>query len=175
MEDLIPLGSPLYWLFLLLLSLARGADIFSTWVATPNLVLEGNPIARRLGWRWGLLLNAVLCGTFAMWPLSSIAIATTSGLVAARNFQSAWLMRTLGEEGYRDWYIERLQQTSLPLYLLCLAGQTLPTALVGGILMYFYDGMIIPFSIGLGIVAYALAVTVYTLLSLWRLRRHALN
>ena len=173
MEDLTPPGSRLYWFFLLLLALSRGADFFSTWVATPNLVLEGNPIARKLGWRWGLLLNAVLCGTFAMWPLSAIAIATTSGLVAARNFQSAWLMRTLGEEGYRDWYIERLQQTGLPLYLLCLAGQTVPTASVGGVLMYFYEGMIIPFSVGLGIVAYALAVTIYTLLAVWRLRRHA--
>src|SRR5882762_9599511 len=130
MEDLIPLGSRLYWFLLLLLVLSRGADFFSTWVATPNLVLEGNPIAKRLGWKGGLVANVVLCVTFAMWPLSAIAIATTSVLVAARNFQSAWLMRTLGEEAYRDWYIEHLQQTGLPLYLLCLAGQTLPTALV---------------------------------------------
>ena len=28
-------------------------DFLSTWVATPNLVLEGNPIAKKLGWRWG--------------------------------------------------------------------------------------------------------------------------
>ena len=171
MDDLIPPGSRPYWFFLLLLATSRGADFFSTWVATPNLVLEGNPIAKRLGWKGGLVANGVLCLTFATWPLSAIAIATTSVLVAARNFQSAWLMRTLGEEGYRDWYIERLQQTGLPLYLLCLAGQTLPTALVGGVLMYFYNGLIVPFSIGLGILAYALAVTVYTLLSLWRLRR----
>lgn len=65
-----------------------------------------------------------------------------------------------------------MHQTGLPLYLFCLAGQTLPTALIGGVLMYFYDGLLVPFSIGLGIVAYTLAVTIYTLLSLWRLRRH---
>ena len=32
---------------------ARGMDFLSTWVATPNLVLEGNPIAKKLGWKMG--------------------------------------------------------------------------------------------------------------------------
>ena len=44
-----------------LLLLARGVDFCSTWVATPNLVLEGNPIAKKLGWRWGILLNFASC------------------------------------------------------------------------------------------------------------------
>src|SRR5437867_13407710 len=171
MEDLAPLGSRQYWFYLSLLMLSRSTDFFSTWIATPNLVLEGNPIAKKLGWRGGVILNLTLCVTFAAWPLCAITIATTSVLVAARNFQSAWLMRTLGEEGYRDWYVQRLQQTSLPLYLFCLLGQTLLTAGVGGVLMYFCNGSLISFAIGLGIVAYALAVTIYTLLSVWRIRR----
>ena len=83
---------------LALLVFARGMDFLSTWIATPNLVLEGNPIAKKLGWRWGLLLNVVLVLALALWPLSAIVISTTSVLVAARNFQSAWLMRSLGED-----------------------------------------------------------------------------
>src|SRR5216683_1761211 len=98
-------------------------------------------------------------------------IGTTSVLVAARNFQVAWLMRSLGEENYRDWYVERLRQTGLPLYLFCLLGQTLLTASVGGALMYFTGDSPIPFAVGFGIVGYALAVTFYTLLALWRIRR----
>src|SRR5215831_5849259 len=97
MEDFVPFGSRQYaWLFLLLV-VARGMDFLSTWVATPNMVLEGNPIAKKLGWRWGIPLNAGLCILFAFWPLPAIVISTTSVLVAARNFQSAWLMRSLGE------------------------------------------------------------------------------
>ena len=46
-------------------------------------------------------------------------------LVAARNFQSAWLMRSLGEQAYRDWHVERIQETRVTLYLFCLAGNTL--------------------------------------------------
>src|SRR5947209_19061915 len=123
MDDLlIPFGSRDYSLLFLLLFFSRGMDILSTWVATPNLVLEGNPIAKKLGWRWGLPINFALCLTLAFWPLPAIVISTTSVLVAARNFQSAWLMRSLGEEAYRDWHVERIQETRLTLYLFCLHG-----------------------------------------------------
>src|SRR3954447_2714124 len=110
-ENFISFGSTHYWLLLLALMLSRGMDILSTRVATPNLVLEGNPIAKLLGWKWGGLVNLVICFCTAMWPLPAIVISTTSVLVAARNFQQAWLMRSLGEENYRDWHVARIQET----------------------------------------------------------------
>src|SRR5947209_14742234 len=97
-EDILPFPSREYFLVLALLVTARGMDVLSTWVATPNLVLEGNPIAKTLGWRWGLPVNFGLCLVLAFWPLPALVISTTSLLVAARNFQSAWLMRSLGEQ-----------------------------------------------------------------------------
>ncbi len=171
MDDLVPFGSRIYFAMFALLSFARAADFLSTWIATPNLILEGNPIARLMGWKWGGLVNLVLCAGLALWPLPAIVFSTTSLLVAARNFQSAWLMRSLGEEAYRQWYVERLLQTDIALYLFCLAGQSLLTATVGCALIYFYNGMLVPFAVGLGIVAYAAAVTFFTLLSVWRIRR----
>jgi len=170
-DNLVPVGGRLYFFFLMLLLVSRGADFLSTWMATPNMVLEGNPLARRLGWRWGSLVNLLLCGMFAAWPLAAIVIGTTSVLVAARNFQAAWLMRSLGEENYRAWYVEQLRHTSLPLYLFCLLGQTLLTAGLGGALIFFGGGTLVPFAVGFGIIGYALAVVFYTLLSLWRIRR----
>jgi cobalamin synthase len=98
MDDYVPFGSRTYALMFLLLLVSRGMDFLSTWVATPNMVLEGNPIAKKLGWRWGTVLNFALCVAFAYWPMPAIVISTTSVLVAARNFQSAWLMRSLGGE-----------------------------------------------------------------------------
>src|SRR5437867_664940 len=100
MDDTVPFGSREYLLMLVLLVFARGMDFLSTWIATPNLVLEGNPIAKKLGWRGGVIVNAIICAVFALWPLPAIVIITTSLLVAARNFQSAWLMRSLGEVSY---------------------------------------------------------------------------
>src|SRR5437667_6630127 len=163
MDDFLPFPSRDYFLMLFLLLVSRGMDVLSTWVATPNLVLEGNPIAKKLGWRWGLPINFALCLTLAFWPLPAIVISTTSVLVAARNFQSAWLMRSLGEEGYRCWIAEKLSQTSLALYLFCLLAQTSLIAGVGAGLMFFSNSSLVPFAVGMGIITYALAVTFYTL------------
>jgi hypothetical protein len=176
MEELVPFASRLYGLMFLLLIVARGMDFLSTWVATPNLVLEGNPIAKKLGWKWGIPINLALCVGLAFWPLPAIVISTTSVLVAARNFQSAWLMRSLGEQLYRDWHIERVQETSVTLYLFCLFAQTALVGGVGAAVIYFSEMRHVPLlAIGLGIVAYALAVAFYTLLGIWRLRRSAVS
>ena len=111
-----------------------------------------------------------------MWPLSAIVVATASVLVAARNFQSAWLMRSLGEEIYRNWHVERVRETRVTLYLFCLAGNTLLTAAVGAALIYFNNpetAGFVAFAIGMGMIAYAVAVAFYTLLAIWRIHRAA--
>ena len=176
MDDTVPFGSRMYLLMLVLLVFARGMDFLSTWIATPNLVLEGNPIAKKLGWKWGLVVNVVLVTALALWPLSAIVVATASVLVAARNFQSAWLMHSMGEHAYRDWCVARIQETRPTLYLLCLAGNTLLIAGVGAAVIFSSrteteELLLVPLGIGMGIVAYAVAVAFYTLLAVWRLRR----
>jgi hypothetical protein len=181
MDDLVPFGSRTYAQIFLLLLVSRGMDFLSTWLATPNMVLEGNPIAKKLGWKWGIPLNLALCFGFAFWQLPAIVISTTSVLVAARNFQSAWLMRSLGEQPYRDWHIERVQETNVTLYLFCLFAQTALTAGVGGALIFFSlrsharEGEPEILAIGLGIIAYAVAVAFYTLLGIVRMRRSTKN
>jgi hypothetical protein len=82
-------------------------------------------------------------------------------------------MRTSGEENYRTWFVERLEETTPGLFLFCLFAQTLLFAAVGGALIYFSGWQLVPFGIGMGIVAYAVAVTFYTMLALWRNRRAA--
>lgn len=176
MENPVPFGSSEYFLMLALLVFGRGMDFLSTWIATPNLALEGNPIAKKLGWRWGLLLNVVLVFALAVWPLSALVVATASVLVAARNFQSAWLMRSLGEDAYREWHVQRVRETRVTLHLFCLAGNTLLTAAIGAVLVYFsHTGAggweLVPFAIGMGMIAYSIAVAIYSLLAIWRIHR----
>jgi hypothetical protein len=175
MDGIVPLGSREYLLLLVVLALARAADFLSTWIATPTLALEANPIARRLRWKWGAIVNLVLCGVFATWPLPAIIIATTSVLVAARNFQLAWLMRSHGEENYREWFLERLEASPPGLFTFCLVAQTLLTAAVGGALIWFAHDRLVPAGVGMGIVAYAGAVAFYTVIGLWRHRRLSRN
>ena len=171
MDDSVPFAGREYFIMLAILVFSRGTDFLSTWVATPHLVLEGNPVAKWLGWGWGTVVNLVLVTTLAMWPLSAIVVSTASVLVAARNFQSAWLMHSMGEEAYREWYVQRVSETRITHYLLCLAGNTLLTAMVGAALIVFSGGWVVTIGIGMGIVAYAMAVIIYTLLSVWRSRR----
>jgi hypothetical protein len=173
MEEFIPFGTGNYWLFLGLILVARLMDILSTRVATPNLVLEGNPIAKYLGWRWGIVVNLSVCFSIALWPFLAIGMSTFSVLVAARNFQAAWVMRSMGEEAYRDWYVTRLQETRITLYLSCLAGQVLSLAAIGTALIYFSRDTLAlaPLGIGMGIITYAGAIAIFSLHAVWRLRR----
>lgn len=185
MDDFVRFGSRDYCLMVLLLAFARGMDILSTWIATPNLVLEGNPIAKFLGWSGGILVSIGICFGMAFWPATAISVSTLSVLVAARNFQSAWLMRSMGEENYRDWHVRRIQETPITLYLFCLAGNTLLTAAVGAAAVFFslhtatstFVGsngiwhVIVPISVGMGIIGYAVAVAFFTGIAVLRLRR----
>lgn len=178
MDQAVPFASRDYFIFIAILAFSRGMDFLSTWIATPHLALEGNPIAKWLGWRWGAVVNVVMVSILAMWPLSAIVVSTASVLVAARNFQSAWLMRTLGEDLYRSWHGQRIAETPIGLYLFCFAGNTLLPLAVGIALVIFSQTrgyvLIIPLGIGMGIIAYSMAVIIFTLLALWRGRRRSL-
>jgi hypothetical protein len=169
-EEAVPFGGQIYLILFAFLVFARGMDFLSTWIATPTLLLEANPIAKKMGWRVGLIFNALICVVFGMWPLPSVVIITTSLLVAARNLQSAWLMRSFGEHQYRFWMGERLAEAPKPLFFFCLCGQSAFYALIGATLLYFSHYHLVPFGIGMGMITYAVAVLVYSSLSVWRLK-----
>lgn len=171
MDGSVAFGSRDYLVFLGVLTLGRGMDMLSTLVATPHLLLEANPLVRRLGWRWSLLLNVAACLGFALWPLPAVIITTTSLLVAARNFEWAWLMRSMGEEGYQAFIADRLAETPRNLLFLSLFGQTFLVGLVGLGLVVFTEGQFWGFATGAGMLGYAGAVFLYGGLSVWRRRR----
>ena len=173
MDESVPFGSRVYFVYLAALVAGRGADFLSTWVATPNLVLEANPIAKKLGWRWGLVVHAVLCSVVAMWPLPAIIICTTSVLVAAHNFERAWLMRALGEDRYRHWMAEAVAESRLPLTVACYAAQTVVGGSIGAALVWFNGDQLVPLGVGIGIIGYVVAVSVFSLLALRRSRKGA--
>lgn len=146
-------------------------DLLSTWIATPTLLLEGNPVAKWIGWRGGMGFNAFLSVGIAMWPLPAIIVIVVSVLVAARNFQSAWMMRSMGEAAYATWIHERLATTSPGLFIFCIVAQSCLTASVGVAIMLFTPAESIAFAIGSGILSYGAAVLGFSLFSLWRIRR----
>jgi hypothetical protein len=67
----------------------------------------------------------------------------------------------------------RLREAPPGLFLLCLLGHVVLTGAVGGALIWLSAGYIGLLGIGVGIVGYAAAVLVYSLISVWRRRRDA--
>lgn len=169
-DDWVPVGTSEWWILAGIAAFGRGCDLLSTYLATPGLILEGNPIARRLGWRWGLVLNGLVVVLAAGWPILVVSLATTSILVAARNLQSAWLMRSMGEWNYRHWMSERLEQGRRSLAWACHLGEAALFGLLGLVLLWFSRWQLVPFGMGLGMASYAVAVAGFTSLSLWRSR-----
>jgi len=166
--EVVPPGSAPWCLFAALALAGRSADLVSTFIATPNLALEGNPLARRLGWRWGIPINVAASLGIGCLPGLAIAVTTTSALVAARNFQNAWIMRSMGEWSYRMWMSERLDQARRPLPALCFLAEALLTLMPGLGLLVFAEAGGVAQSVGMGITAYAAAVALFTLMALWR-------
>lgn len=170
LDEWVRPGDYAWWCGAAAAGVARSADLLSTWIATPRLELEGNPLARRLGWRGGVLLNLLVVPVIACWPMLAVSLTTTSSLVAARNLQQAWLMRTMGEGRYRVWFTGRVLEASRPLVVGCHMGEAALTGLVGVILMWLGPVHLISFGVGLGIAAYGFSVAVFTGMSLWRFR-----
>ncbi len=161
-------GSVDYMILVLLVLFGRGMDLLSTWIATPTLELEANPLARWLGWRAGIMVNVVLAAFLALIPLAAISVATTSVMVAARNLQSAWLTRVVGEHEYRMWIAEKYREGPRGVFIICLVMHAGLIALVGVSLMTFSRWQLVPFAIGFGILTYAVAVALFTAMAMRR-------
>jgi hypothetical protein len=101
--------------------ISRLGDIGTTFLVSPMLKLEANPIARRLGWKY-IFATAGL----ALVPYYSIhggiAVCTASFLAGASNASEAMLARFMGEEKYAALSREAIQKMPvlLGLALLCL-------------------------------------------------------
>ncbi len=163
-------GSLIWWCDCIAIAVGRGADMASTWIATPRLELEGNPIARWLGWRRGVWLNILLLPVVACWPMLAVSLSTTSCLVASRNLQQAWLMRSMGESRYRCWMAGRMMDSRRVVVLACYLGEAMLVGGVGGVLMLVGPMNVVSFGIGLGLAAYGFVIATFTSWSILRCR-----
>jgi len=67
-----------------LILLSRLGDIGSTYLVTPKLRLEANPIVRKLGW-WFAVATLLLCLVPYYWTPAGIIILIPSLMVSAAN------------------------------------------------------------------------------------------
>lgn len=82
-----------------LLLLSRITDIASTWLVSPQLKMEANPIAAKLGWPFALLTTLV-CVLPYFAPEIAAGLIPAFFLVSAGNLSKVWVSKTMGEDAY---------------------------------------------------------------------------
>lgn len=141
---------------------SRLGDIGTTFLVSPTLKVEANPIARRLGWKYIFATAAV-----ALIPYRSIhggiIVLTVSFLIAALNASEAMLARFMGEEKYAALNREAIQTMPvfLGLSLLCLPAVFFLMLGVVMLLLFPESGNNWGFDIAVGTMLCALALFVF--------------
>ena len=154
-----------------LILLARLGDIGSTYLATPTLQMESNPLMRFGGWKLALLTVLACLIPYYSAPVGLTAL-TLSLLVTGSNLSKGWLMRSLGEEGYQEIVRAAARRSSLPAALGFVLGGAAAFGFAGLIMMYLSGGTDTwGYWAALGVGLYAAAVAVYGSLSAIRLYR----
>lgn len=91
---------------------ARTFDLTTTWLATPDLHQEGNPVMRQMLWRWIVIANAVICLWVASKVEYTIPCCVCSILVGIRNLGFKRTFATL------IWSLSILILSSIPSAIL---------------------------------------------------------
>lgn len=156
-----------------LLLLARIGDVGTTYLVTPNLTLEANPIARKLGWPFALVTLAACLLPYVHMPLAVSALVAFL-FVSASNAGKIWIVRTVGEEAYLGFLLDLARKSKLSHALLAIAASKFFAALAGGTILLFYPresdwGL----WLGLGVLLYAAATWFYGTLAMIRIFRRA--
>jgi len=140
---------------------SRAADVWTTYLVSPNLKLEANPVARRFGWKFALLTILVGLAAYASPPMG-VVILTTSFLVAASNASKIVMAKAMGEEQLAA--LSRRVTLETPPWpgLLFLVMPAFFIAMLGGAILFLYpQESEWGYDIGLGMLAYASAICLW--------------
>jgi hypothetical protein len=151
----------------------RLGDIGSTWLATPKLALEANPVVRRLGWRFAWLTTLLALLPYYDVNLG-VMVAVPSLMVTAGNLSRGWFARALGEHDY----VALMQQAAKKSGLSSMIAFTLGSAgfmLAAGVLLLIVSRQTITTYFALGVVAYALAIALHGSIAARRTHRAAVG
>lgn len=158
-----------------LVFLARLGDVGSTYLLTPNLKLETNPLVRRFGWRFAAL-TLLVAGTpfIPVWGVPcSLVILVASLLITSTNLRSGLFARALGEDRYAEVLEEVVLKTPPWQAYLTSVLSAAVFSMVGLLLIAFYPspGTSWAWWIAAGLLSYSLAMGLYQPLFLRRAYR----
>ena len=117
-----------------LVLISRLGDIGTTYLATPKLKLEANPIVRKLGWWFGIA-SLLLCLVPYWSTAAGIIILVPSLMVSASNASRIWFVRAYGESEYVDLLQRLAMKSKLSHALAATLVSAMFVALIGFILL----------------------------------------
>ena len=152
--------------------LARALDFISTWLVTPRLALEANPLARRLRMGRMIALNAPLAALPLFHHGLAITLVVLSALVAGTNLSSGALARGQGEAAQLESQRRALRRIGLPGALAMNSAGALVVCAGGGFMMALAPAPEShPWWAALGVVAFGGTALVHFNLAIVRLWR----
>jgi hypothetical protein len=158
-----------------LLLLARLGDVGSTYLLSPTLKLEANPIVRRF--RWPFASVGILAAAIPYYSLpAGVAFLVLSLLVCASNCSRVWFVRTIGESAYHRLVIDTARRAPLRLGIVFCLLSPLCMATIGGVIFLFYPSLQRDWAswIGYGFVLYACATGLFGSLTFLRYRKEGI-
>ena len=157
-----------------LLFISRLGDIGTTYLATPNLKLESNPLIRKFRWPMAIL-SFSLCVVPYFSVQAAIVIIVMSLLIAAANSARLWIIRALGERAYYAMVVKATRSANVRASLLLLLLPGFFMVLLGILMVILYPDPDNDFGfyVGIGIFMYAVVLLVFHPRNFFRLRAKA--
>ncbi len=158
----------------ILILVSRIGDIGTTFLVTPSLALEANPIVRRLGWRFAIL-TLVVCVVPYLSLGAGVMILVPSLMVSAANASKVWVARTMGEHQYRSMLLGLAARSKLRHALGSLFLSASFILLLGIVILLLYPDPTndLAFWFGAGIIAYGIVMALHGSLAFIRLFKEA--
>jgi len=174
MREYIQSQMKLEHLLCALIFISRLGDIASTYLVTPKLKLEANPIVRKLGWRFAILTIAICLVPYYSTAMG-IIVLVPSLLVSAANTGKIWFARAYGETAYYELILSVARRSRLSHALAPTIVAAVFHALIGLILLLLSPDPTRDWGywFGVGFLVYAFAIGLYGSLFFIRLFRKA--
>jgi len=100
------------WFLFTGLLITRLIDIGTTYLVTPKLILETNPVARKFKWPYAWL-TLLIC-LIPFWnTVAGLVVLVISLMVGSANVRKVWMLRSIGEKRYYDLLKEAVGKNSV--------------------------------------------------------------
>ena len=153
------------WIAFIFALVGRIADVLSTWMVTPKLLLEGNWLVRRFGWAYAWASISIALLAFVS-PPGGIIIGTVSCLMAHSNMSFALISRyATGEQGIRKLHTEAILNCNFRGFVAIFIVQFAPLLVLAFLIFslggYSVDNWVS--DVGLGIICWVSIIALHKL------------